>query len=169
MQLVRPQAASCVRGPGAGGVSTLLTGPMQYALANPDMISARVFDDEIVIANFSTGIYYSLRFAAAEIWLGLMAGVPADQVVKAIMPHGKAAPLALADAARSFIQSLENEQLITLADRTIDERWQPRMADAPFENPAFERFTDMEDLLLLDPIHDVGRTGWPDVLRKKPV
>jgi hypothetical protein len=146
-----------------------MTGPMQYELANPDMISARVFDDEIVIANFSTGIYYSLRFAAAEIWLGLMAGVPADRVVKAIMPHGKVAPQALADAAKSFIQSLENEQLITLANRAVDESWQPRLADAPFESPAFERFADMEDLLLLDPIHDVGRTGWPDVLRKKPV
>ena len=25
----------------------------------------------------------------------------------------------------------------------------------------FERFTDMQDLLLLDPIHDVDETGWP--------
>jgi hypothetical protein len=24
-----------------------------------------------------------------------------------------------------------------------------------------EVFTDMEDLLLLDPIHDVGDAGWP--------
>jgi hypothetical protein len=145
-----------------------MTGPMQYELANPEMISARVFDDEIVIANFSTGVYYSMRFAAAEIWLGLMAGVPAERVVKAIMPHGNAAPQTLADAAQSFIQSLETEQLIRAADRSIDESWQPRLTDAPFESPAFERFTDMEDLLLLDPIHDVGNSGWPDLLRKKP-
>ena len=141
---------------------------MQYELANPEMISARVFDDEVVIANFSTGAYYSMRFAAAEIWLGLMAGVPAERVVKAIMPHGVAAPQAFADAAQSYIQSLENEQLIRAVERTIDESWQPRLSDAPFESPVFERFTDMEDLLLLDPIHDVGSSGWPDLLRKKP-
>ena len=30
-----------------------------------------------------------------------------------------------------------------------------------FAPPAFEKFTDMEELLLLDPIHEVGDTGWP--------
>ena len=29
--------------------------------------------------------------------------------------------------------------------------------------PALERFTDMEDLLLLDPVHDVEEMGWPHV------
>lgn len=30
-----------------------------------------------------------------------------------------------------------------------------------FEEPIFHKYTDMEDLLLLDPIHDVDETGWP--------
>jgi hypothetical protein len=130
------------------------------------MISARVFDDEIVIANFSNGVYYSLRCAAAEIWLGLMAGVPSDRVVLALASHCIGAQPAFSDAARTFIRALENEQLIKPDARPVDARWQPRSANGPFEVPVFERFTDMEDLLLLDPIHDVGKTGWPDILRK---
>jgi hypothetical protein len=31
----------------------------------------------------------------------------------------------------------------------------------PFVSPVFEKFTDMADLILLDPIHDVGDRGWP--------
>jgi hypothetical protein len=144
----------------------MTTHPIQYGLGDPAVISARVFDDEVVIASFATGVYYSLRFAAAEIWLGLMAGVPADRVVQAVAPHCSAAHQQSVDAAWSFIRALEDEQLIRPAERSIDESWQPRPGDGPFEPPAFERFTDMEDLLLLDPIHDVGKTGWPDLLRK---
>jgi len=31
----------------------------------------------------------------------------------------------------------------------------------PFQMPVVERYTDMADLLLLDPIHDVNAEGWP--------
>jgi hypothetical protein len=146
----------------------MMTEPTQYELADPGMISARAFDDEIIIANFSNGIYYSLRYAAAEIWLGLMAGVPADRVVLAMTPHGKPSPEAFSARSWTFIGALEDERLIRPASRPVDDSWRPRLADAPFAVPAFERFTDMEDLLLLDPIHDVGKTGWPDLLRKAP-
>jgi hypothetical protein len=27
---------------------------------------------------------------------------------------------------------------------------------------AYERFTDMEELILLDPVHDVSEAGWPN-------
>jgi hypothetical protein len=36
-----------------------------------------------------------------------------------------------------------------------------RAVNAPFTPPALTKFTDMQDLLLLDPIHDVGSGGWP--------
>jgi hypothetical protein len=141
---------------------------MQYELADPSTISASVFDDEIVVANFSTGIYYSLRFAAAEIWLGLMAGVAAERVIQAIAPHCTGTAQGFANEALSLIRTLESEQLIKSVDRKADETWAPRSMYRPYEAPCLESFTDMEDLLLLDPIHDVGKTGWPDLLRKKP-
>ncbi len=31
-----------------------------------------------------------------------------------------------------------------------------------FTNPVLEKFTDMADLLLLDPIHEVDESGWPN-------
>lgn len=138
----------------------------QYGLADPTMISARAFDDEIVIANFSNGIYYSLRFAAAEIWLGLMAGVPVGGIVQALAPHSQDPSRTFEDAVRSFIQTLEQEKLICSTTRPVEAQWRPRLNDAPFEAPQLEQFSDMEDLLLLDPIHDMGKTGWPEASRK---
>jgi hypothetical protein len=31
----------------------------------------------------------------------------------------------------------------------------------PFVPPVLERYTDMQELLFLDPIHDVDESGWP--------
>ena len=34
-------------------------------------------------------------------------------------------------------------------------------AKIPFEPPRLERYTDMKDYFLLDPIHEVDSAGWP--------
>jgi hypothetical protein len=31
----------------------------------------------------------------------------------------------------------------------------------PFQAPALEKHSDMQDLILLDPVHEVGPRGWP--------
>ena len=31
----------------------------------------------------------------------------------------------------------------------------------PYEPPQLEKYTDMQDLVLLDPVHEVDATGWP--------
>jgi len=33
----------------------------------------------------------------------------------------------------------------------------------PFTKPELHKFTDMQDLLLFDPIHEVDESGWPNV------
>jgi len=36
-----------------------------------------------------------------------------------------------------------------------------RADNARFQPPTLNKYTDMRDMLLLDPIHDVGESGWP--------
>lgn len=139
----------------------------QYVLADPNMISARTFDDEIVAANFSTGIYYSFQGAAAEIWYGLMAGAPVDRLAHMVGQHSQHTPQEFSRATLELVAALEREQLIKPTSTPIDDSWQPKPPQKPFGLPVYERFSDMEELLLLDPIHDVGKTGWPDALRAK--
>ena len=31
----------------------------------------------------------------------------------------------------------------------------------PYVPPVLEKFTDMQDLILLDPVHEVSERGWP--------
>jgi len=37
----------------------------------------------------------------------------------------------------------------------------PPAGRPPFVKPILQKYTDMADLLLLDPIHEVGEQGWP--------
>ncbi len=37
----------------------------------------------------------------------------------------------------------------------------PPAIQGAFAPPRLQRYTDMQDLLLLDPIHDVDEVGWP--------
>jgi hypothetical protein len=98
-----------------------------------------VFDGEAVLVNLQSGRYYALDVAATEIWRAVVAGDP--------LPAG--------DGVAAFLHRLAEEQLI-VHDGALPER----NGDG---GPSMQVFTDMEDILLLDPIHDVDydAAGWP--------
>ena len=56
---------------------------MYYSTQAPKVVS-RQFDDEIIIANFETGIYYSLTGTAADIWLGLGCCATVEEITSAL-------------------------------------------------------------------------------------
>ena len=37
----------------------------------------------------------------------------------------------------------------------------PNAVRKPYTAPAVQKYDDLEDLLLLDPIHEVDEAGWP--------
>ena len=138
---------------------------MQYRLSPSPNVCARSFGDEVVAANFLKGVYYSLVGSAAQIWEGLMAGHPLPQVVEEVAALSDPATSAeFAATARHLVDSLISEGLLVPATGVEATTWKPVAGpEAPYGLPVLERFTDMEDLLLLDPIHDVEEMGWPHV------
>jgi hypothetical protein len=68
------------------------------------------------------------------------------------------------------LDKLVSEELIVAIDSPTNDDAQAanvisgELVDKPrFEQPVLEKFTDMEDLLLLDPIHEVNlQSGWPN-------
>jgi len=67
------------------------------------------------------------------------------------------------DAVRDFTARLLEEGLIVPApaDNPGSPLPVPERSSVGFSTPTMSVYTDMEDLLLLDPIHDVDETGWP--------
>jgi hypothetical protein len=125
-----------------------------FSTDNPALVSRR-FDNEIVIANYVTGAYYSLTGSGAEIWLGLRAGVSVEEIATRLGANN------VATEVDAFVTRLGDEAIIAPVDSPIHRvAWSP----APgfkFSSPLLERFDDLRDLLLLDPVHDVDDIGWP--------
>lgn len=123
-----------------------------------------VFDDEVLVVNLDSGIYYSLLGPSARIWLCIQAGASLAETAEALgEAYDGDAALMLA-SAESFIRELSEESLVLPAEQTVLSGTLPPAASGsrkPFEPPRLQKFTDMQELLLLDPVHDVEDAGWP--------
>jgi hypothetical protein len=119
---------------------------------------------EAVMIDLNTGTYYSLDAVGAEIWDEISRGASLEQIVSQLEARYDAPADAIEGAVRRLADELERENLIVGANGDAPAGWTPSAAvDArkPFEEPTLQKFTDMQDLVLLDPVHEVDERGWP--------
>jgi hypothetical protein len=130
---------------------------------NDIQVVHETFDDEILAINLDTGTYYSMAGLSAQVWRWVIAGSPLGAIGRALSKACGVSPELIAVQLEDFVQKLEQDRLILPSDA-------PAAEEAPmFSTPhgkvavalAFDVYTDMQDLLLLDPIHDVDEAGWP--------
>lgn len=123
----------------------------QIKLASPSVISDDLTGEAIVM-NLETGFYYLFNKAATDIWRSVFEKtVDAQSLVDAVGSENI-----------DFIQLLIDEQLLALNPETAPEAIKVAVLSLG-ELPSFQRFSDMHELLLLDPVHDVAMNeeGWP--------
>lgn len=141
-------------------VSSLRSTPVQYYTTEVPKIISKEFDDEVVLANYDSGLYYSLADTGAKIWLALRAGASDQGIITAFA--GKFPAAADVEASvRAFIEHLVREGLIVPADSGDEKAGLSLDLLHEFQAPVLDRFDDLKELLLLDPVHDVDETGWP--------
>jgi hypothetical protein len=123
------------------------------------------FDGEIVAVNLDTGTYYSMSESGAEIWTMLVAGMRLDQALAAALDRYDGSRGEIEAAVRDFVERLCREELLVPDARGAAPLEHaaslPPAAKKAFAAPAFTAYSDMQDLLLLDPVHDVDEAGWP--------
>jgi hypothetical protein len=127
----------------------------------PDVVSETI-DGETVIINLYKGLYYNLNPVGSFIWTLIEIGVAKDEVLHSLKqnyPH-----LSHDDevAVTQLLDRLLAEELIVEAESTVPATNFAVPAPASFEAPVLFKYADMQDLLALDPIHDVDETGWPN-------
>ncbi|OGQ81738.1 MAG: hypothetical protein A3F90_13360 [Deltaproteobacteria bacterium RIFCSPLOWO2_12_FULL_60_19] len=146
----------------------------RFRINRPKVID-EAFDDEVVIINFETGSYYSLSKAGADVWGFIGAGAALGKIVEAIAGRYEGSRSEIEDGIQRLIAELELENLI-VADGAKEPGGQaetrapaaPASQKTAFEPPHLEKFTDMQELILLDPIHEVDETGWPNTKPTSP-
>jgi coenzyme PQQ synthesis protein D (PqqD) len=138
-----------------------------YRVNSPHVISETV-GGETIIVNLASGHYFSLQGTAVEVWQGLERGESVETIalelehryeaeegeieaaVKRLLEDFAGAELVVEDASRNG----NNASSEALPSQDVGER-------VPFVAPGFAVFTDMQDIILLDPVHEVDTRGWP--------
>jgi len=138
---------------------------MRFRVNRPEVV-CESFDDEIVAIHFASGNYYSLVGVAARILQLLEGGHTLAEVSEALSLLYEAHPHDIAGAVLEFAAELQQENLIVARDSAdapgqMKAEFQAPAGKSAFEPPRLEKYSDMQDLLLLDPIHDVDEIGWP--------
>jgi hypothetical protein len=127
-------------------------------------------DNETIAINQLTGAYYSLEGPSAVAWELLVNGTTASRIAAELRARFDAQPAPLAEAVAEFLEELLNEELIAEAEPQAAEPEEgpgpseSLAARPPFPGLRLQRYTDLEVLLLADPIHEVDDTGWPTPL-----
>ncbi len=147
-------------------------GEPRFRVNTPDVMHESI-EGEVIIINLVSGNYYSVRGSGTEIWAQVQGqeAVSRSEVVDALGVLSDDSRLDLERAVAQFLEELCREGLVAEVEtseatpRTLQvppENGRPRR---PFGQPMLEKYTDMQDLVLIDPVHQVDDTGWP---RKRP-
>lgn len=133
---------------------------MRYHLNDQNVIS-EVLDGEALVVHLETGTYYSIQATGADIWIALLDGWSVEDIANRLVQATAVERARIeADIAR-FVAALEGEALIRPADGVADARRDELSFRAGYMPPELTKYTDMQELLLVDPIHEVTEEGWP--------
>jgi hypothetical protein len=142
---------------------------LRLSINSPQVISDTI-DGEVVIVNLDKGYYYSLDDTGADVWRLIQEGRSVDQLVPDVMRRYAGDPADIEAAIARFVSELEEEEIVrpsgvVAVAGTDGSGSQP--SDWPTDRPAFrapvlKKYADMQEMLALDPIHEVDETGWPN-------
>ena len=135
---------------------------VRYRVNTPNVVH-EIIEGEAVIVNLANGLYYSVDRAGADIWALLEQGVAVDDIVASLAERYTDPRDQIEASVHEFLAHLEAENLIV--PDSGEGASAPRPAPPPtgayqarFEPPVLQKYSDMEDLLLLDPLHTLEQT-----------
>lgn len=139
---------------------------MKLKINTPHVVHETI-EGETVLLNLQNGYYYSFDGAGALVWEGLLYSGTLEAVydnAPSLKEHSK--------DINSFIEQLLEEELLVNTEfferaPEVENPYEnePLVKEATenYQSPSLNKYTDLEELLLLDPIHDVDEEkGWPE-------
>jgi hypothetical protein len=134
---------------------------------NVPKVVHETIEGEVVIVNLEGGDYYSLVTTGADIWEGIAKGLSRGEIVAEMIASYDSNHETIENAVNNLIAQLQSENLISGDGENSsfinqDKSTNQSSQKLKFEPPTLNKYTDMEELLALDPIHDVDQeVGWP--------
>ena len=141
-----------------------------FKVNTPNIVHETI-DGETILLNLKTGNYYSFDGIGASIWNYIDKTGSWYRTVELITDTDPAEKESITNSIKDFVSKLLEEELLRKADQVEKENEvdleetekELKNASPGFKAPVLNKYSDMQDLLLLDPIHDVDEGGWPEV------
>jgi len=134
---------------------------------NAPTVTHEIIDGEAVIINLDSGNYYSLVDVGSFIWGLIEKGASATDLQNRVLQNYQGNATDVDRGVQELLGQLQQENLIVPVDRAdgfdqLHEASSSNDHEKPaFNPPMLQKYSDMQELLLLDPIHDVDDAGWP--------
>jgi hypothetical protein len=134
---------------------------------NSPHVIHETIDGEVIVINLASGNYYSVKGSGAEVWDVIESSPGADKstIAATIAARFGRASDDIAQEITDFLEALQREELVAAVENGGTASMPPTNGagdgSKTFEPPLLEKYTDMQDLVLLDPVHEVDSTGWP--------
>lgn len=141
----------------------------RYRINTPH-VAHDTIDGEVIAIHLADGSYYGLNRTASEIWNRIAARAALSEVNDELVERYRAERAEIERAVERLVVELEAEGLIVPDAGTDSVDSETGMggegaheADkGAFVPPTLQKYTDMQGLILLDPIHDVDEMGWAE-------
>ena len=137
---------------------------------NSPTVTHETIDGEAVIINLDSGNYYSLVGVGSFIWGLIDSGASTSEVINLIPETYQCNAADIDKGVQELLAQLQAESLIVPLEEansldpsqfSLKQPTENNHEKLPFNPPLLNKYSDMQELLLLDPIHDVDDTGWP--------
>ena len=133
---------------------------------NAPQVIHESIDGEVIIIDLTSGSYFSTKGSGAEICevINASPGLTLEQLSDAVTQRFDGAEEDLTASTGAFVERLKEEGLVVDAgsDTVVaSDPALPTSARQAFVAPVLDKYTDMQDLVLIDPVHQVDATGWP--------
>jgi hypothetical protein len=154
---------------------------MQVKVNVPHVVHETI-EGETILLDLRTGMYYSLDENGSALWDFLAATGSSEKAVETLSGGTEDLNPLVREGVEGFVSKLLNEGLLIRGDLAASYADAASAVDSTghihglkegqvenlrtragsFQAPVMQKYADMQDLLLLDPIHDVDQEGWPE-------
>lgn len=135
-----------------------------YAIQRSKIVY-EVLNSEVIVVDFYTGNYYALTHVARQVWQLLEEEIPLNQMAQILSNLYERDKTEIIRDLDSFCTGLLEEGIIAPCE-SFEKQIHLEVVDWEYSAPKFQKFTDVQNLLLLDPIHEVSEVGWPEKLEQ---
>ena len=135
-----------------------------YLQVRREGIIFETIDKEVVLISLDSGIYYSLSDSAAVVFTLLDSGQDCAGLLNILGEIYQEDLSQHRENINAYVRELITQSIMVPSDLPLELKinrdYLKSLITKPFKQPVLEKFEDMQELFLLDPVRATSEVGW---------